>query len=331
MPPASHRRVHERAIALRGGDWPDHFFEVTVRARHIRHAASTLPSTATPSRTTCAQVWPVPLAPAFPLAAQITDFLSEHTNHFVFNVRLAPDTTPITRPFGATLRLTDDYAAAYERLETRLIPRLDDGDPAAVLWLAHTPYAGSIPRQLGVRGLRARSGNIQIGSDDVFRHLFHETRFNGWCVGEVHIVDSRIVPNGRRDYFEPGPHLRNLENHLGGLAYEISARCSPRILHRNRLRQAEVTLRQVNPPSSSRRVRLPSPRRRHRSCLNAPASRCRASKRLSTNFGLTFRPRRKIRSYVIQTAVTNRRTPPRPVEFDRLSPRFVSALRSGVR
>ena len=148
-------------------------------------------------------------------------------------------------PFGKALPLTDTYAAPFERLETRVIPRLDDGDPAAVLWLAHTPYAGSIPRHLGVRGLRARSGNIQIGSDDVFRDLFHETRFNGWCVGEVHITDSRIVPNGRRDYFEPSPHLRNLENHIGAVAHEISARCRRASSHRNRLRQAEAAIRQA--------------------------------------------------------------------------------------
>ena len=33
-------------------------------------------------------------------------------------------------------------------------------------------------------------------------------------VGEVHVIDPRILPNGRRDYFEPGPHTRNLENQL---------------------------------------------------------------------------------------------------------------------
>jgi len=62
---------------------------------------------------------------------------------------------------------------------------------------------------------------MQIGTDRIFEHLFEEPRFNGWCVGEVHILDSRIVPNGRRDYFEPSPHLRNLENQLGAIAQTL--------------------------------------------------------------------------------------------------------------
>ena len=230
--------------SLPGNDWPDRFFQVTVE-RVTRHAASTLLNRDA-VRAYIAEICPVPLSPAFPLAKEVTNFLATHTDYFVFNVRLDPDELPLARPFGKALPLTDTYAAPFERLETRVIPRPDDDDkPAAVLWLAHTPYAGSIPRHLGVRGLRARSGNIQIGPDDVFRDLFYETRFNGWCVGEVHITDTRIVPNGRRDYFEPGPHLRNLENHIGAVAHEISTRCRRASSHRNRLRQAEVSIRQA--------------------------------------------------------------------------------------
>ena len=226
------------------GDWPDQFFQVTVD-QVTRHAASALLNREAVRRF-ITEVCPVPLAPSFPLAAQVTDFLSEHTRYLVLDVKLDGDELPIERPFEQAIPLTDSYSATYERLEKRLIPRLDDDQPAAILWLAHTPYAGSIPRHLGVRGLRARAGNIQVGSDDVFGHLFHETRFNGWCVGEVHMTDSRIVPNGRRDYFEPGPHLRNLENHLGAIAHEISARCRRASSHRNRLRQTEIAIREAN-------------------------------------------------------------------------------------
>ena len=229
--------------SLPDGEWPDEFFQVTVD--HVtRHAASALLNRDA-IRSYIAEVCPVPISPDFPLAAEVTHFLSQHTDHFVLDVRLDPDDLPIERPFGHALPLTDTYAAPFERLETRVIPRLDGDEPAAVLWLAHTPYAGSIPLHLGVRGLRARSGNIQVGADGVFSHLFHETRFNGWCVGEIHITDTRIVPNGRRDYFEPGPHLRNLENHIGAIAHKISAQCRQASSHRNRLRQAEISIQQA--------------------------------------------------------------------------------------
>ena len=227
--------------SIEDGEWPNEFFQVTVE-KVTRQAASTLLNRDT-VRDYIGEVCPVPVSSAFPLADEVTRFLSEHTDNFVMDVRIDGDDLAIERPFRESLSLTDSYAAPFEQLETRIIPRLDEDAPAAVLWLAHTPYAGSIPKNLRIRGLRARSGNIQVGYDNVFSHLFQETRFNGWCVGEVHITDSRIVPNGRRDYFEPSPHLRNLENHLGAVAQEISSRCRKASSHRNRLRKTEVTIR----------------------------------------------------------------------------------------
>ena len=216
------------------GDWPDRFFQVTVN-RINRHAASLLLNEDAVRRY-IGEVCPVPMANSFPLADDIREFLSTHTDHFVLGVHLNDDTHPVERPFTENIPLTDQYSAVFERLETRLIPAIDRDQIAAIVWLAHTPYAGSIPARLGVRGLRARIGNIQIGTDRIFEHLFLEPRFNGWCIGEVHILDKRLLPNGRRDYFEPGPHLRNIENHLGAIAHEVSARCRRASSQRNKLR-----------------------------------------------------------------------------------------------
>ena len=71
-----------------------------------------------------------------------------------------------------------------------------------------------MPRKLGVRGLRARIGNLQIGDERVFAEAFPEERFADWAIGEVHVYDERITPNGRRDAFEPSLHLSNLIGHL---------------------------------------------------------------------------------------------------------------------
>ena len=219
---------------LPGDDWPERFFQVAVDGIS-RHAASTLLNEDA-VRSYIGEVCSVPMANRFPFASEIREFLAAYTEYFVIDIRVNDDIHSIERPFAELIPLTDQYGAAFERIETRVIPQLDGDDPAAILWLAHTPYAGSIPRRLGVRGLRARAGNIQIGTDRVFEHLFLEPRFNGWCVGEVHIVDRRLVPNGRRDYFEPGPHLRNLENHIGAVTHEISSRCRRASSQRNKLR-----------------------------------------------------------------------------------------------
>lgn len=229
--------------SLTDGMWPDRFFQVTID-RVARHAASTILNQ-NAVKTYIGEVCPVPMDPSFPLASEIRDFLATYTDYLTLDVRVNGDDLPITRPFGPAIPLTDEYSAVFERLETRVIPQLDQEAPAAVLWLAHTPYSGSISRQLAIRGLRARAGNIQIGSDNIFEHLFQESRFNGWCVGEVHVVDSRLVPNGRRDYFEPGVHLRNLENHIGAIAQEISSRCRHASSQRNKIRSVRTDISQV--------------------------------------------------------------------------------------
>lgn len=232
-----------RTRQLLNGDWPERFFEVRVERIH-RHAASALMNE-DEVRSYIGEVCPVPMANAFPLATQIRKFLATHTDYFVLDVRVNGDDSPVKRPFGEAIPLTDKYGAAFERLETRVIPTIDGNDLAAIVWLAHTPYAGSIPRGVAVRGLRARMGNIQIGSDRIFEHLFLEPRFNGWCVGEVHILDKRIVPNGRRDYFESSPHQRNLENHIGAIAHEISSRCRRASSQRNKLRHISTAINRL--------------------------------------------------------------------------------------
>ena len=225
------------------GEWPERFFQVTID-RINRHAASSLLNEEA-VRSYLAEVCPAPMAASFPLWAGVEKFLTEHTDHLVVDLRINDDARPIERPFQDAIPLTDDLGAPFENLETRIIPRVDGENPAAVLWLAHTPYAGSIPRRLGIRGLRARVGNMQIGTDRIFEHLFQEPRFNGWCVGEIHILDRRVVPNGRRDYFEAGPHLRNLENHIGAIAQEISSRCRHASSQRNKVRNVDGAINRL--------------------------------------------------------------------------------------
>ncbi len=226
-----------------GGKWPERFFQVTMD-RISRHAASTLLNEDA-VRSYLAEVCPVPMTASFPFSADVEEFLTSYIDHLVLDIRINDNPQLIERPFQDVIPLTDNFGAPFETLETRIIPRIDGEDPAGVLWLAHTPYAGSIPRRLGIRGLRARIGNMQIGTDRVFEHLFQEPRFNGWCVGEIHILDRRIVPNGQRDYFEPSPHLRNLENHVGAITQQISLQCRRASSQRNKLRTVDTAINRL--------------------------------------------------------------------------------------
>ena len=157
-------------------------------------------------------------------------------------VVLAGDPAPVERPYGGAIRISTNTEAVFTEFQVVRIPSVDANGDAAVGWIAHSSYLGAIPKEQRVRGVRARVGNIQIGDETVFDELFTEERFNRWCVGELHILDSRIVPNARRDYFQPGPHLRNLENQLKPVLRGISTRCRRESTARNRARKTLSSL-----------------------------------------------------------------------------------------
>lgn len=72
---------------------------------------------------------------------------------------------------------------------------------SAVLWYAHTAFYGTINDNT-VKGIRVRQGNILIGDRSTCNSYFKEERFNGWIIGELHVLDPDLIVNSRRDDFE---------------------------------------------------------------------------------------------------------------------------------
>ena len=220
---------------LPGNGYPDHFFEVEVSGIG-RHAAGLILNKEA-VRTYIGEVCPVPMPLNFPFASEIENLFAENESPLTLQVVLDGEITPITRPYGEMIRFSRDREDRFKELEKIDIPSVDNNGSAAIGWVAHSSYLGAIPKDTGIRGIRARAGNIQVGNEFIFDRLFPEERFNRWCVGEIHIVDPRIVPNGRRDYFEPGPHTRNLENQLAAVLHKIVARCRHASATRHKERQ----------------------------------------------------------------------------------------------
>ena len=232
----------ERAIrecvcieTLSGKGYLDHFFEVDVGGVG-RHAAGQMLNRES-VRNYIGEVCPVPMNPTFPFASKIDNLFEGFMPQLELDVTLNDEVMHVTRQYGSIIRCSKDRKDHFTELEEIDIPSSDGNRSAAIGWIAHSSYLGAIPREAGIRGVRARVGNIQIGDETVFDRLFPEERFNRWCVGEVHIVDVRIVPNARRDYFEPGPHTRNLENQLGAVLRRVVARCRKASAARNKQRR----------------------------------------------------------------------------------------------
>ena len=232
--PETERAIRECVTVetISGDERPGNFFEVEVSGVG-RHAAGLILNRET-VRAYVGEVCPVPIGSRFPFASEVEGLFGKGEPPLVLNVRLDGDPQPITRPFDATVKFSNGQEERFTDFEKIHIPAADGNGFAAVGWVAHSSYRGVIPKEARIRGIRARAGNIQVGDESIFDHLFAEERFNRWCVGELHIVDPRIIPNGRRDYFEPGPHVRNLENHLSATARRIGSSCREASAARNK-------------------------------------------------------------------------------------------------
>ena len=238
--------VHKcvEVLSINQGEWPDHFFEVEVK-NVARHASGQILNRET-VRGYIGEVCPVPMAKDFPFSNEIGALFGCGERPLALEVFFVGETEPICRRHGAVLKFSDARMDTYVELQPLRIPAADGDGTAAVGWIAHSSYLGAIPRELGVRGLRVREGNIQIGGEDVFDPLFREERFNRWCVGELHVFDPRILSNSRRDYFEPSPHIRHMENQLEAIVQQIVSRCRNASTTRNQMRKVQTKLQHLS-------------------------------------------------------------------------------------
>lgn len=180
------------------------------------------------------QTCPCCFSPGFKHGPEIDNLLSTFGRAGQsYKISFNGSDSPIYRPYRDTVRYSESRLASIGNLKTFDIKGLDD-EIAAIGWFTHHEYQGAIPSSVGVRGLRARIGNIQIGDERVFSSVFPEERFCSWTIGEVHVLDPRVVPNGRRDAFEANIHLDNITTHLRPIVSEIARECRSSSLRRNR-------------------------------------------------------------------------------------------------
>jgi len=218
-----------------GKKWPEHFFEVQLRC--VPRFRNDWLLNPTVIEEYLSQVAPLPFAPQFRFADDITTMLGENVGLTNITLKVGGKIDPTFRPHRDSFDISGG-SDTFQELQKIHIPGLDGGT-AAIGWILHHGYKGAVP-SLNLKGLRLRSGNIQVGTSGILEDLFIEARFNSWCVGEIHVMDQRIIPNGRRDHYEQNVHYNNLVNHISPLAREISNRCRASSAKRNWLRQFEL-------------------------------------------------------------------------------------------
>lgn len=224
---------------LKSDDFPDHFFEVEL-VRPLRIGQDVLLNVEK-IRDYVSQVAPVPFLQSFSYAAKIRDFLNSSVPFREYAIYLNGDEGQIFKPYDDTIEFSETKHGELQEIDFFSLNSLDDG-MAAVGWVVHHDYQGSIPKKAGVGGFRARVGNLQVGERGIFAEAFPEIRFNSWSVGEVHILDKRLIPNGRRDGFESGNHLSNLTSQLLPIGFDIAKRCRTESSMRNQFKRIESAL-----------------------------------------------------------------------------------------
>lgn len=113
-----------------------------------------------------------------------------------------------------------------------------NGETIAVLWYAQTNHYGTIYDDT-IKGIRMRKGNIQLGNRTTLNHVFKDERFNGWLIGELHIVSSSLIPNARRDDLEKNFAYVELMSQLKAWAESISAEIRKVSIARNNDKKAQ--------------------------------------------------------------------------------------------
>lgn len=230
-----HEILSVRRVSSDG--YPKRLFEVELKGV-IRHRNDRLLSAAA-VRDYLAQVAPVPFSPGFKFGEEISEALKPYVKLGELDIRINGAPEPVYRPHQDLIEIGDKNFDKVVNLEVKELAGIDGG-VAAIAWVLHHGYHGALPNKTLVKGIRLRTGNVQVGDNALLEDMFPEPRFNGWAVGEVHIVDGKVLPNGRRDHFEQSTHFDNLLNQLTPIVREVAKRCRDSSIGRKWLREFEV-------------------------------------------------------------------------------------------
>ena len=161
-------------------------------------------------------VSPVPYANYFIFASKIYEYAKK--NGFrIDEYTVLVNGNPLFKPYKTKLyEGTEGSKKEYDEIHDVEFKQFFgvDGKPIAWLWYGIAKYEKYIPIVNTMRCIRLRKENIQIGDEDTLgftKGFFKETRGNGYFIGELFVLDSNLIPNARRDYFNPTPALKAFE------------------------------------------------------------------------------------------------------------------------
>jgi hypothetical protein len=228
-------------VATFSGDdtYPDHFFEVEMR-KVVRIKNDLLMNEAE-IRAYLSQVAPVPFHPDFKFCKEIRAELVEVGVTKPIRVELNDDQGIIFHRAVSQVPIGKQATLTFAGIEFKRLTN-SAGELLAFGWILEQGYIGAMPRGSNMGGIRLRVRDVQVGDAQILAPLFVEQRFNSWCVGEIHILHPKIVPNGRRDEFEHSAAYAELQDELRRVTNEIAQTIRSRSEERQRSKRLALSI-----------------------------------------------------------------------------------------
>ncbi len=205
--------IVEQAVTFRqdrySGSAQDHFFSVELdNVRGFRGMLLNVPAI----KGYLSQVAPVPFRhEMFRFGNEIDIALRQKVPSYeTYCIRVNDEV--IYKPYCDRLGISQH--GLEEIKGVRFCSLSNDIDLLAFCWLGELDLLGTIWPSSLVDGLRLRSGNILIGDKENLSDFYREKRFNNYMVGEVHVIDSKLLPNSRRDDFEDNARKDDLYSYF---------------------------------------------------------------------------------------------------------------------
>jgi hypothetical protein len=213
---------------------PESFFE--VRLEGVRRVSDDRLFDRRRINAYLSDVAPVSFSPSFSRGEEIRASLLRRGS--LLELQMLVGGEQVFKPYRDEIEVRAGRTARIGEVEYIELPAIDE-QTAAYGWVAHHDYLGALRSDSPGRGLRVRSGNLQIGDWGLLAKAFPEERFNAWAIGELHVFDGRLRANARRDAFEPSAHVDNLYNQLAPYAAAIAKRCRQQSKSRNEARRSQ--------------------------------------------------------------------------------------------
>lgn len=185
------------------------------------------------------QVAPVPFDnESFSFSHEINSFLKDRiSNYGQYKIML--NGMPVLKPYRNDLKITKESKADHVKGMKTFQITADGIDTLAFGWYGEREnLLGSIRKGEACSGIRVRVGNILLGDSHLLDKCFREDRFNGYLIGEIHIVSAKLIPNSRRDDFIDNEFKTRFYN---AVEQEIGLPLSKEIRAKSRTQSKSIT------------------------------------------------------------------------------------------